>query len=983
MAKKNKNRDKDKTHVVSSKKDLTSVSKKEPILSNLKEYYKTHKKTVLIGTNIFLILIALFLAIGFRSFTATLPVTHQWAQSTVDANVKNSISSQINQQYPNLPPQNKEQLVNQQYKKALADPATKQKIDDQVTQTATYFKSQLQNEKGQTYLLAIDPYQWLRQEQDIIDHGYPGDAVGPNGSFIDHHMLAPVGTRESWNFHTWFIAKLYEVLHAFNPSTSLMGVDFWLPVIFIIFVIPTAFFIGMRKAGMLGGFFAATLVGVSSGFLGRTPAGFADTDVFVVLMPLLAAWFFIEAFESKEWHWKRLSIYLTLMGATFGLFSFIWGYWWFFFDIFTLVMVAYIIYQLLRHIILEKSFFPFFHSETFLWWLVMFGGFLISTGIFVTIFSSFSNFMNGPFRVFGLSTDFKNAVSTGTIWPNVYTTVAELNAPSLANIIGSVGGKFFFVLSLMGMLFTLVSKKWLALKDWLLLAGGLLFYLILVSKGDTLSIFAFLALMAVPVAVGGLMLLKDKRDIDVKYAILIAAWLAASIFTMTKGVRFVLLLIPPFAISAAIAVGITYSLLKEWLVERVKLSKMLVAPVLFIVLSLILIAPIHQGYATGYQEAPSMSDAWWNSLTKIKQESQPNAIINSWWDFGHWFKYVADRAVTFDGASQTTPNAHWIGKVLLTDNESEALGILRMLDCGNYLGVEDVQKGLPSHDQYEAIMLTKRIILLPKEDARKVLLEANISSAQTAVILNHTHCDPPEDYFITSADMVGKGGVWGHFGSWDFAKADAYAHLRNKPQADAVAVMEKKYGWSKEKANKVYYSMQSLPDQKAVNTWISPWPGYGSGGLIGCSEQDNNTVCPLNIGIGQQQGLNVNLQGFFFNSSAPNESFFSVAFSNAQGVVTGRNIVRPNSIIIEKNDTSQTIKISGNTLSQAVIINPDSKKALLADELNAGSLFTKLFFFEGAGTTAFQKFSDERSFNLGRIIVWKVDWSKMKELGLE
>ena len=27
------------------------------------------------------------------------------------------------------------------------------------------------------------------------------------------------------------------------------------------------------------------------------------------------------------------------------------------------------------------------------------------------------------------------------------------------------------------------------------------------------------------------------------------------------------------------------------------------------------------------------------------------------------------------------------------------------------------------------------------------------------------------DYFITSYDMIGKSGVWGHFGSWDFVKA--------------------------------------------------------------------------------------------------------------------------------------------------------------------------------------------------------------------
>jgi len=47
-----------------------------------------------------------------------------------------------------------------------------------------------------------------------------------------------------------------------------------------------------------------------------------------------------------------------------------------------------------------------------------------------------------------------------------------------------------------------------------------------------------------------------------------------------------------------------------------------------------------------------MNDGWYESLTKIKQNASEDAIINSWWDFGHWFKAVGDRAVTFDGTPQ-------------------------------------------------------------------------------------------------------------------------------------------------------------------------------------------------------------------------------------------------------------------------------------------------------------------------------------------
>ena len=55
----------------------------------------------------------------------------------------------------------------------------------------------------------------------------------------------------------------------------------------------------------------------------------------------------------------------------------------------------------------------------------------------------------------------------------------------------------------------------------------------------------------------------------------------------------------------------------------------------------------------------------------------------------------------------------------------------------------------------------------------------------------------------------------------------------------------------------------------------------------------------------------------------------------------------------------------------------------MSDPVQVGSLFSRLFFFDGAETTAFTKFSDMTDFTGTRIIVWKVDWSKLEELGLE
>jgi asparagine N-glycosylation enzyme membrane subunit Stt3 len=67
------------------------------------------------------------------------------------------------------------------------------------------------------------------------------------------------------------------------------------------------------------------------------------------------------------------------------------------------------------------------------------------------------------------------------------------------------------------------------------------------------------------------------------------------------------------------------------------------------------------------------------SLQWIGNNTSNNTVITSWWDFGHLFTYEANRPVTFDGSSQNSPRAYWVGKALLTSNETLSVGILRML----------------------------------------------------------------------------------------------------------------------------------------------------------------------------------------------------------------------------------------------------------------------------------------------------------------
>jgi asparagine N-glycosylation enzyme membrane subunit Stt3 len=375
------------------------------------------------------------------------------------------------------------------------------------------------------------------------------------------------------------------------------------------------------------------------------------------------------------------------------------------------------------------------------------------------------------------------------------------------------------------------------------------------------------------------------------------------------------------------------------------IPKKITAAVL-IVIFIFLVFPYAKSTAEGIKnEVPIMNDAWWNSLIKIKNESQSNAIINSWWDFGHHFKYVADRAVTFDGASQNTPMAHWIGKTLLTSNEKEAIGILRMLDCGSN-DAFDILDGVVN-DTSVSVKMLYDIILIDKSSAENYLKNKNIDLVTIGKVLQKTHCSPPEDYFIASGDMVGKAGVWGHFGSWDFDKADIWMAVSTKTKEEAIETIKTQLKLSEEDAKKKYYELKTISTEDEANAWIAPWPGYAQ--QIGCSKQDNSIlICG---------GVTVDLT------------------TKDTNINTDKGTQKPYSIVYSENNEFYEKKFDSE-LQQSIILLQEGNnyKIVVASPETAISTFTKLYFYNGVGMKQFKKFTEETQITGEKIIVWKIEW---------
>lgn len=846
-----------------------------------------------------LLLISIIFVFAFhlRSLSVSVPVADRWAEDYVHSYYRNQITDQVNRQFPNLPAENKASHIDAEFQKLLSENGDL--LKGQIRDTAQQFRSQFQDSNGQTYLLGIDPYYYYRQTKNILEYGTVGTEVR-DGKPFDSYKLAPLGTFLGATLHPYVGAFVYKVMSIFS-GISLMGSFFYVGALISALSVIPAFFIGRKFGGNAGGFFSAWLVAVNVFFVARTAGESSDTDAYVVFFPLLVSWLFLEALDQKNLvACFGLSV---LTGAALGLFAFAWTGWWFVFYLILATLGILPVYHAVRAFAAKRgisSEMPRLRRLALILLVVV-----VSSFVFTTLFTTLDSFT----KAFTSPIGFIKIKSVGTekVWPNVLTTVAELNPSSIPSVIQQIGGmkKSFsnylvFLLSACGILFTIARK--------------------------------------------------EGRE---RYATLIffGLWLAVTLWATTKGVRFTLLVAPAFAIGLGFFCGIAYQYLVSWISSAIKVNRMIASLVVFALLGLLLISPTTLSYEQASRSVPSVNDGWWNALTSIKDSSKPNAIITSWWDFGHWFKAIADRPVTFDGGNQNTPQAHWVGKLLLTPNENVSFGILRMLDCGGNRAFEEINRRVD--DIRRSVGIVNDVIVLDSSVAASLLDDYGFSDGEIETILGFTHCQPPEGFVIASDDMIGKSGVWGHFGAWDFTRAAMVFETKKLPREQALDVLQTRFNLSQKDAETTY--QQILTEDP--NRWIAPWPSYISNSNP-CATQNESIVCRIRL----QQG------------EAP--LIINTVTMNAT-MQTREGDAHPNSLTFATSDGVENIEFDGKTTGFSVLLIPQGEGdyvAMLTDPLQAKSMFTQMYFYRGHGLRCFDPFDNRQQITGGLIFTYKADW---------
>jgi len=287
-------------------------------------------------------------------------------------------------------------------------------------------KAYYEDQNGLPYMYEFgDSYYHYRLTKNFLDHGYLGDTM-VNGRQWDIHSYYPPGVPMDYPPLIVYIAAfVYKFINLF-ASVPLLTVCFWIPVFIGPLAGIVAYFFTRRFTNQYGAAAAGILAVTSPLYAVRTVPGFFDTDMFIVIFPLLIAWFFIEAVQSKKR--KMQIIFAGLCAFCMFVFSTAWSGWYYLFYIVFLFSIGYLIWcKLKRNSIKDVGYVLAVFSA---------GSLLLISAL--TGFSNIAKLISEPAALIKML-----GKSPWAPWPNVYSVVSELQKPSARELTADIGLALF------------------------------------------------------------------------------------------------------------------------------------------------------------------------------------------------------------------------------------------------------------------------------------------------------------------------------------------------------------------------------------------------------------------------------------------------------------------------------------------------------------------------------------------------------------
>jgi len=742
------------------------------------------------------------------------------------------------------------------------------------------------------YLLEADPYNYYGLTRNIVEKGAMSPII-KGSKYFNERMLAPLGHWEPLNLNPYVGYLTYKFLKVFKPGIPLMLAVSFVPLLIsvlaaIVFWQLVRFLGCSSPAAFIGSFFFL----LSPIFVKRSAFGWYDNDPYNIFFPLFILQIFFLGL-SKKASPKICLVFGGLCALSITLYAFFWQGWMF---ILCILLPASLL------IAFHNLFVPHNQKNT------------KTLSLYLTIVNLGTFF--GVSLAFGFQDFFilfkegwqalKNFLEPQfNLWPDMFIGVGELRKISLLDLIDLNGGILFFIIAVVGFF-----------------CGG---FKSLRSPKTRSNLSQKDCFVPCPRRDRGLAITLDQF-------IVLLLLTAFSILTALGAQRFALLSLIPLSIFFALGIQCLLEMIcslipshPSLLVGRFRKGVIIMTAVLM------LIIPLRTAHEEMLFWRPIFNETWDAALTKIRQQTPAESIINAWWPPGHFITSIAQRRVTFDGATINFPQAYWMADVFLNQDEESAVGVLRMLNSSANQGADYLKKcGLRLSAAVETL---KTITKLNKDEANSFLKD-KLSPEQIEKLLALTHALPPPSYLFVYSEQIEKNLELSFVGKWNFKKAE---ELQANPQA-----------------------LAQLPKRNSSEYIRFLWDSVGgplrnSETLPEIMRKDKTILFDKGIAV-DLETLTVLINSKEFGRGKP---LYLIYFDG--------NTVR------ETKQENASLNISVLMIKE----NNGRHHCQLIDYTLAKSLLFQLYYFQGKGLKYFQPFIHEVDLT-GRtdIYVYKIDWEK-------
>jgi hypothetical protein len=776
-----------------------------------------------------------------------------------------------------------------------------------------------------------DSYTWLRAARNALRTGTVCDAV-VDGRCRDTYTLAPVGMTMIYgrSLHTAAIVAVHRFATWLDPHFPLPASAYLVPVLVGLLGVVPAFAIGRRLAGPLGGFVAAVVGGLDPVFLQRSLG--SDDDVWNVVLPLYMVWAVIGGLQAR----RRLAQVAggALGGAVAGLHAATWRGWTFAVVLAGLAGAAAL--HALRWVVGRHGW-RVWQAPRVRTVAVVALAYYAAAAACTQAAGVEESAARLPLRLVAAAVPANGGAEPRSLqWPSALALVGELSVPTLGVIVAQSYGRLIFFVGWIGLLLLLLPRGQWREGHFVVLIGGTVLYRYLLTAAG-LGRAVLVGLLALPLAAAAALEVSQGDDADAADAdagVLVAAWLLAALLISYQATRFALLLAAPFGIAAGVAIGRLHLWLDAAARQRFSTGARLPRLLLGAAVLTVAVVPVRIGYATAAAYMPAIDRAWADTLERLRSAAPPDAIVNTWWDYGYWTKYLAERRVSADGGTLLTHVPHWLARAELAAAEDQAVGLLRMLNCGSDAlpypeGAQGAFGKLTHHgiDDLAAYNAVVRLASLDRAAAERDLAGLGLDAPARVDVLAATHCAPPASYLVLSSQQIAFPGWW-QLGTWDPNRGD---------DSGAVPARSGRGGFT-------------------TADWVACEPT--GGGERRCQ-----------VGRADARGGRIDAVVY-----PDGDVHHTRVVSTAPG---GEPVEAPPDLLLvaDRDGVATFGRAATGDQGIAVLLDSEQQRALVGSPSAIGSIYTRLMFLDGRGTSHFRKVDERTGAWNQRVVTWAINWN--------